>query len=292
MPCSFVNSVTDRLTGALALAAAVLSAVLVASKLPSDLHVVGGAGAALMMPLSHRPCGWASGLDRRQSAKPPTLAGLQTLGQKRSHVPRRRAATAAHSLVHLHACRPQFAHVLFSLELFLLSPFVRRYVRAASSAAHIATTAAMAFATAALVAALSHALALVRWSHPCFSCILYVKLAHFPSNAQSMNSSSLTPDTLVSTFYCAQDLHLPCIHPPGVRFRAGAPDLWVPCCAGAHPQVQSQDQWALGRGCAPHPQGAAPAPLTYQGCCHSYGYINNTPRSSERGRGAAEWGSA
>jgi hypothetical protein len=41
-PCSFVNIVSDRLSGALALAAAVLASVLLSSAMPSELHVVGG----------------------------------------------------------------------------------------------------------------------------------------------------------------------------------------------------------------------------------------------------------
>lgn len=40
MPCSFVNSVTDKLTGTVSLGAAVLSAVLIASQMPSDFDVV------------------------------------------------------------------------------------------------------------------------------------------------------------------------------------------------------------------------------------------------------------
>lgn len=38
----------------------------------------------------------------------------------------------------------QFAQVLLALELFLLSPFVRRYVRVASLTAHVVGTAVMA----------------------------------------------------------------------------------------------------------------------------------------------------
>lgn len=34
----------------------------------------------------------------------------------------------------------QFAHVLFSLELYLLSPYLRRYIRRANAIAHLLTT--------------------------------------------------------------------------------------------------------------------------------------------------------
>lgn len=53
-----------------------------------------------------------------------------------------------------HPCRPQFAQVLFSLQLLLLFPFVRRYVRAASATAHLAFTALTAATTTALLATL------------------------------------------------------------------------------------------------------------------------------------------
>ncbi|GLC47210.1 hypothetical protein PLESTB_001457400 [Pleodorina starrii] len=46
-----------------------------------------------------------------------------------------------------------FAQVLLSLELFLLSPYVRRHVQRASVVAHVALTAAMAAAAAGLLAA-------------------------------------------------------------------------------------------------------------------------------------------
>lgn len=53
----------------------------------------------------------------------------------------------------------QFAHVLFCLELYLLLPFMRRYIRRASLAAHVAVTAAMVGAATALLLPLSAALA-------------------------------------------------------------------------------------------------------------------------------------
>ncbi|KAG2484621.1 hypothetical protein HYH03_016575 [Edaphochlamys debaryana] len=84
---SFVNDVTDRLTGALSLAAGVLAAVLVAGRMRTEAEV--------------------------------------------------------------------FAHVLLSLELFLLSPYARRHVRRSSTAAHAGLTAAMAAAAAALLWPLS-----------------------------------------------------------------------------------------------------------------------------------------
>ncbi|GBF92993.1 phosphatidylinositol N-acetylglucosaminyltransferase subunit C [Raphidocelis subcapitata] len=90
---NFVNSVTDKPTGAVSLSAAVFSSVLIASCMPSEMDV--------------------------------------------------------------------FAHVLFCLQLYLLSPFMRRYVRAASLGAHAGLTAAMAAAAAALLAPLSPALACV-----------------------------------------------------------------------------------------------------------------------------------
>jgi phosphatidylinositol glycan class C protein len=52
----------------------------------------------------------------------------------------------------------QFAHVLFCLQLYLLAPFVRRHVCAASLAAHLALTAAMALAALALLLPLSRVL--------------------------------------------------------------------------------------------------------------------------------------
>lgn len=65
-------------------------------------------------------------------------------------------ALPAHSPPHP---APQFAHVLFCLQLYLLSPFMRRYVRAASPAAHIALTLAMAAAAGGLLAGPAPALA-------------------------------------------------------------------------------------------------------------------------------------
>jgi phosphatidylinositol glycan class C protein len=49
--------------------------------------------------------------------------------------------------------------VLFCLQLYLLSPFMRRYVRRASLAAHLGLTGSMAAAAAALLAPLSAPLA-------------------------------------------------------------------------------------------------------------------------------------
>jgi phosphatidylinositol glycan class C protein len=70
------------------------------------------------------------------------------------------------------ASAPQFVHVLFCLQLYLLSPFMRRYVRAASLGAHVGLTAAMAAAAAALLARLSPALACVF-----VGLVLFVSLA-------------------------------------------------------------------------------------------------------------------
>jgi phosphatidylinositol glycan class C protein len=55
----------------------------------------------------------------------------------------------------------QFSQVLFSLQLFLLSPFVRRYIRATSVAAHVATTVCMVAAAAAILDPLSRPAALM-----------------------------------------------------------------------------------------------------------------------------------
>jgi phosphatidylinositol glycan class C protein len=52
----------------------------------------------------------------------------------------------------------QFAYVLFCLELFLLLPYMRRYIRQTSAAAHLALTAAMVAAAGGLLAPLSRAL--------------------------------------------------------------------------------------------------------------------------------------
>jgi phosphatidylinositol glycan class C protein len=49
--------------------------------------------------------------------------------------------------------------VLLSLELFLLSPFVRRYIHAASTAAHIIVTLLLVAVAVALLAPLSPGLA-------------------------------------------------------------------------------------------------------------------------------------
>jgi phosphatidylinositol glycan class C protein len=49
-------------------------------------------------------------------------------------------------------------HVLFCLQLYLLAPFVRRYIRTASLAAHVALTAAMAVAALLLLLPLSRVL--------------------------------------------------------------------------------------------------------------------------------------
>lgn len=49
----------------------------------------------------------------------------------------------------------QFVQILFALELFLLSPFVRRSIRGASNTAHIGVTIAVLGATVLLVSFLS-----------------------------------------------------------------------------------------------------------------------------------------
>jgi len=51
--CSFVNSVTDRLTGTLSLGAAILAAVMVSSLMVSELHVVGRGVQRVAQP-SHK----------------------------------------------------------------------------------------------------------------------------------------------------------------------------------------------------------------------------------------------
>jgi len=53
----------------------------------------------------------------------------------------------------------QFVQVLLSLELYLLSPFMRRYIHAASTAAHLAVTALLVAAAAGLLLPLSAGLA-------------------------------------------------------------------------------------------------------------------------------------
>ena len=52
----------------------------------------------------------------------------------------------------------KFAQVLFSLEGYLLSPFMRRYIRRASPIAHVLATAALVAAATALLLPLSPAL--------------------------------------------------------------------------------------------------------------------------------------
>lgn len=53
---------------------------------------------------------------------------------------------------------PQFVHVLFCLQLYLLSPFMRRYIRNASLTAHVLLTAAMTAAAVLLLLPLSRLL--------------------------------------------------------------------------------------------------------------------------------------
>jgi len=48
-----------------------------------------------------------------------------------------------------------FVHILFSLEMYLLSPFLRRFLCRTHSAIHVATTALMGLGAALLLAALS-----------------------------------------------------------------------------------------------------------------------------------------
>jgi phosphatidylinositol glycan class C protein len=55
----------------------------------------------------------------------------------------------------------QFVHVLFCLQVYLLSPFVRRYVRSASLTAHILLTAGMVAAALLLLLPLSGILSLL-----------------------------------------------------------------------------------------------------------------------------------
>ncbi len=50
---------------------------------------------------------------------------------------------------------PQFAQVLFALELFMLSPFVRRYVRCTSTPAHACSAVLLVALTAAGIAVIS-----------------------------------------------------------------------------------------------------------------------------------------
>lgn len=52
--CSFVNSVTDKLTGALSLGAAVFASVLIASCMPAEMDVVGAWLLWLVMPMAAR----------------------------------------------------------------------------------------------------------------------------------------------------------------------------------------------------------------------------------------------
>lgn len=55
----------------------------------------------------------------------------------------------------------QFVHVLFCLQVYLLSPFVRRYVRSASLAAHILLTAGMVAGALLLLVPLSGILSML-----------------------------------------------------------------------------------------------------------------------------------
>lgn len=74
----------------------------------------------------------------------------------------------SHSLLCLLCCAhvclllpSQFVHVLFCLQVYLLCPFVRRYVRSASLTAHILLTAGMVAAALLLLLPLSGVLSLV-----------------------------------------------------------------------------------------------------------------------------------
>lgn len=112
----------------MSLSAAVLSSVLVASCLPSEVDVV------------------------RRGTRNLRRGDFLMAQARYLHPLTLLNTTQRNDATHT---RKQFAHVLFCLQLYLLSPFMRRYVRAASSAAHVALTAAMAAAAAALLAALS-----------------------------------------------------------------------------------------------------------------------------------------
>ncbi len=110
--CRFINrpEASGRLCGRLALAAAALAAVLVASLMPSETHVVREAlwGRCTLTEL------WRRLLMQAFVRLLPFVAGAQ------------------------------FAQVLFSLELLLLSPFARRAVRAAGPAPHALLSLALA----------------------------------------------------------------------------------------------------------------------------------------------------
>lgn len=69
----------------------------------------------------------------------------------------------------------QFVQVLFSLELFLLFPFMRRYIKQASEAAHVVTTTAMVITAAALLLPLSRYLAGLFLGSIVFVCLICPK---------------------------------------------------------------------------------------------------------------------
>jgi phosphatidylinositol glycan class C protein len=75
----------------------------------------------------------------------------------------------------------QFVHVLFCLELYLLSPFMRRYIRNTSLTAHVLLTAAMAAAAICLLLPLSrlitaaYALAVLSVSFVCPYWLVHIQ---------------------------------------------------------------------------------------------------------------------
>lgn len=127
----YLSTSTTKLTGAVSLSAAMIAAVLVASRLHDDHEAVRGFGVDVLQILAvgHTTC----------------LLNLQL----------------ALSFISQCLFCLQFAHILLALELFLLSPFVRRSIRGASQAAHIAVTFFMLAVSISLAASLSQVAAVL-----------------------------------------------------------------------------------------------------------------------------------
>ena len=161
---SFVNSVTDKLTGALSLGAACFAAILAASQLPSELHVV--SPLSLALPPSPPPrCLVPSAIvAQTQTADAQTPRHVPYTSMGADH-PKQPGVFPTDCLLLRRPLFPppvrpagcQFAYVLFSLELFLLSPYMRRYIKRASSSAHVGVTLGLAAAATALLLPLSRA---------------------------------------------------------------------------------------------------------------------------------------
>ncbi|GLI63664.1 hypothetical protein VaNZ11_006701 [Volvox africanus] len=96
---------------------------------------------------------------RSQNVSPPSSCCLFPVTHAHTHTYTHRR-TRAHAGAHVNNKKTtQFAQVLLSLELFLLSPYVRRHVYRCSLLTHVGLTAVMVAAAAALLFSASPAAA-------------------------------------------------------------------------------------------------------------------------------------